>query len=393
MTPMRTTLLITALPALLAYPAGAVDFVRQIQLINGRNIVYDIPVGSKKGELLSKPIQGDGAIFQLYAYSDPVYSPYSVLDLNAGSTINANVSLDSHLVDLNILGMHLDITLGGDNSDQALPKQVAEKYVGAYIPEAVIVIQSLDPHRPPRTRADQPYSVSVMVRKLPDPGIEIPMGAPSKVVLRRDYKLYHPVLHIPSENGSGQGTYDEAFELSRNGSYLMPGVVQNLPGQEPTKVIGEETHSAYVAVDEGGKLAKIASATIQIWPVASAEIIGVPAGARFTNIPQNLETIFINPYPQSHTCARIYKTADPAPSARHIILSSETRLNEHAPPSHPLRRPLMNLEEAIDEDGEYTIEVVTVTPFDDGEPVILAEVSFEIDRILKVNGSLNFMEP
>ena len=50
--------------------------------------------------------------------------------------------------------------------------------------------------------------------------------------------------------------------------------------------------------------------------------------------------------------------------------------------------PLTVSESDVTEDGTYTIEVLTVTPFDQRRPERVTYVSFDIDRTIKVNGSL-----
>src|SRR5690606_2565755 len=153
-------------------------------------------------------------------------------------------------------------------------------------PEAVVRIESEDPHFPPRTRADRPYSASIAVSRLPLEGQEIPEGVPTKVTLDKSYKLYHPVLHIPSENGSGQGNYSESIEFRLNGTSGIPAIYQTLPGASPTKSIGEETFSAFVNVGANHARAKIGSSTIQIWPVCSAAIQGIEPGKVYPGAPE-----------------------------------------------------------------------------------------------------------
>ena len=237
--------------------AKAVDFIRQIQLISGQTVVYDIPISNATGTVRSKPIEGTGSIFQLYAYEDAAYSPYTVADVTVGNAVHANVSLGSNLVDVKALGLHLDINLGEDPSASSLPKLLAEKAVGSFIPEATVTLASADPYFPPRTRADQPYTVKIAISRLPvaRPDSQIPDSAPTKVRLERSYKLYHPTLRVPVENGSGQGSYGEAFEFTLNGTYSIPTVYQNLPGTSPTRVIGEESHSALIRLGSGSALA------------------------------------------------------------------------------------------------------------------------------------------
>jgi len=373
--------------ALSCSSAHAVDFIRQIQLIRGQTVVYDTPISWKTGDLRSQPLKGDGAIFQLYAYDDPALSPFTLADANLGQAVHANVSLDSHLVDVDALGIHLDIFLGDPADRSSLPKLLAEKAVGTYIPEAQVVITSEDTYYPPRTRADQPYQVSIHINKLPDPAsADIPPSAPTKVLVSRRYKLYHPTLHIPAPNGSGQGVYSQGLELKMNGSFSIPSLYQQLPGEQPTKSIGEETFSASVKVGNPSAEANIGAATIQVWPVATATIDGIPDNAKFLNVPENISAHLTDLYPDHVTYARIYKGVARLGADGNTIASSVVQHNTYAPQDAVI--PVTGLEEFIDTDGIYTVEVVTVTPFNHRQPERLAYATFEVDRTLEVRGSL-----
>ncbi len=387
---MKSSVTTAAIIALLSSPAGAVDFVRQIQLINGQTVVYDVPVAQTNGTVRSKPLQGDGAVFQLYAYEDPIYSPFTLLDAAIGGAVHANVSLSSHLVDLTILGIHLDINLGSDPSSSALPQLIAEKTVGAFIPQAAIVITSADPYFPPRTRADQPYSATIAISKLPTANAQVPEGVPTKVTLAKSYKLYEPTLHIPAENGSGQGSYDQGFEFSLNGTYSIPEIYQNLPGASPTKVIGEETFSASVKLGTGNSKATIGSSTVQIWPVCSAKIQGIEAGKRYSSPPQGGQVVLTDLYPDSVTYAQIYKGAPSLGSNGFRIPSSAFSINTFAPQNAVV--PLVDLVNGITEDGIYTIEVLTITPFNNRQPERIAYLSFDLKRSINVHATVTTME-
>jgi len=370
--------------------AKAVDFVRQIQLISGQTVVYDIPISSATGTVRSKPIEGNGSIFQLYAYEDQIYSPYTVADVNVGNVAHANVALGSNLVDLNVLGLHLNINLGEESSASSLPKLLAEKAVGSFIPQATVTLSSADPYFPPRTRADQPYRVKVAIDRLPVPGSEVPENVPTKVRLEKSYKLYHPTLHVPAENGSGQGSYSEAFEFNQNGTYTMPSVYQNLPGTSPTRVIGEESHSAYIRLGSGNALAKIGSSTIQIWPVSTAVIQGIQAGKLYYELPQQVQATLTDLYPDSVTYAQIYKGQPSLGRKGHTIPSSVFSINTFAPQNTVV--PLQDLIQGVTDDGDYTIEILTITPFNQRQPERVTHLTFQLKRNIKVNASMSTME-
>jgi len=368
--------------------AGAVDFIRQIQLINGRTVVYDTPIAQTTGTVRSKPLEGNGAIFQLYAYEDPIYSPFTLLDVAVGSVVHANVSLSSNLLDLTLLGIHLDINLGADPTGSSLPHLLAEKTIGAYIPEARISLSSADPYFPPRTRADQPYSASIAVSRLPVDTTDLPEGVPRKVTLARSYKLYERTLHVPAENGSGQGTYDQGYEFTKNGTFTFPTIYQALPGASPTKAIGEESFTASVKL--GNSQAAIGSATIQIWPVATAKIEGIEPGKRYLEAPPGAQIVLTELYPDSVTYAQIYP-GPPALGTNGIKLpSSVFSVNTFAPQNAVV--PLADLTVGLGEDGIYTIEVLTITPFNSRQPERIAYVSFDLKRTISIRAMSATME-
>ena len=373
-----------ALIAATVLPAAGVDFVRQIQLVQGQPVVYDMPVSGLNGQILSKPLEGDGAILQLYAYHDETYDPFSLLDVGVGSLAHVNVSLDSHLVDVDLLGIHLDVILGGSGEYQPLPQLIDEITVGSHLPEATLKLRSEDPYQPPRTRADRPFAMDLSIRKLAEPGN--PLGGISKVKLERDFKFYHPDLHVPYPNGAGQGSYDEIFEFTKNGDFFDPEIYQLLPAQSPTKACGEETFTARVPLGGSGREAAVASSTIQVWPVCDAVIENLESGKRYSGVPQQARVVCNELYPDSVTYAQIYKGQPVLGTQGQILGSSVVSFNTYDPQDAVV--PLTLSENDIKEDGTYTIEVLTVTPFDERRPERLAYVTFEIDRTIKVNGTL-----
>ena len=93
-----------------------------------------------------------------------------------------------------------------------------------------------------------------------------------------------------------------------------------------------------------------------------------------------------DPYPDSVTYAQIYKGQPELGTSGRIIGSSVVSFNTYAPQDAVV--PLTVSDADIKEDGTYTIEVLTVTPFDERRPERVTYVTFEIDRTIKVNGTL-----
>lgn len=381
---MKSSLLLPLAILFGLIPARAVDFIRQIQLVEGRTVVYDIPVTGNHGEVLSKPLDGDGAIFQLYVYEDEHYSPWSLLDLTAGNIAHANVSLDSHLLDLDVLGLHLDINFGDSGDEDPLPGLIDEKTVGIHLPEANLTLRSEDSYQPTRTRADRPYGYSLSLRKLADP--VDPRGGVTAAEVERSFKVYHPELYVPFPNGSGQGSYDEAFRFTRNGDFTDATVYQLLPFERPTKAVGEETFTARVPLGTTGGQVAIASATIQIWPLCEAAVQNIEAGKRYAAVPAEARVTFKDLYPDTVAYAQIYEGAPQLGRVGKVIGSSLVTFNTYSPQNAVV--PLSVADSDLGEDGIYTIEVLTVTPFNNRQPERVAHVSFEIDRTIQVRATL-----
>lgn len=374
----------TLLLCAMAMPAAAVDFVRQIQLVRGQSVIYDMPVTGTSGQVLSKPLDGDGAILQLYAFEDEAYNPWSLLDVNAGNLVHANVSLDSHLLDLDVLGIHLDLILGGGGEPEPVAQLLDEVAIGTYLPEATVTLRSEDPYQPPRTRADRPYTFTLSARKLADPAD--PRGGITKLRVDRDFKLYHPDLHVPFPNGVGQGSYDESYEFQRNGDFTDSAVYQSLPYERPTKAIGEESFTAKVPLGSTGSQVAIGSATIQIWPVSEATVENIMQGKRYTAVPADARVVFKDLYPDSVTYAQIYEGEPVLGKVGKVIGSSVVSYNTFEPQNAVV--PLSVPNSDLGADGTYTIEVLTTTPFNNRQPERVSYVSFVIDRTIQVRGNL-----
>ncbi|GAA5481428.1 hypothetical protein Hsar01_00637 [Haloferula sargassicola] len=368
-------------------PARATDFVRQIQLLEPGWVVYDIPVSGKTGEILSKPLEGEGAIFQLYAYQDETYDPFSLLDLNAGDEVHVNVSLDSHLVDADLLGIHLDGILGGSEDTGPMPRRLDEITVGTHLPTASVTLGSEDPCPTPRTRADRPYRMQLSIRNLAAPGD--PRGGIMRLTLERDFKFYHPDLHVPYPDGSGQGSYDQAWEFTRNGDFEDPTIYQALPAARPTKACGEETFAACVQLGEDRE-AVITSSKIQVWPVCDGIIEGIDPTHPYHAIPSEVRAVCHDLYPDSQTYVQIYPGSEILGTVGRVVASSVISYNTYAPQDAVL--PIEIDPADVESDGRYTLELLTVTPFDGRRPERVAHITFDLDRTIEVRGTLSTSE-
>lgn len=320
--------------------SASADFIRQIQTVNGSTVIYDMTITTDDGQVISKPLSAETAVFQLYA------------------------------------------TVSGANNTQTLEK-LDEKTVGTFLPTASVQILSADPYFPPRTRADQPYGVRISISGLKSSG----SAASTSVKTARSYKLYDPATY--AANGTG-GDYADTFNFKNNGTYVDNAILQRLPSDTPTKVSGEESFTVYLHPDVNAPQAELAKGTVQVWPVATAIIENIESGKRYMEAPKLGSISVRDIYPKSVTYAQVYKGVQKTGTTGTPIPSTVVSYNTYQPQNANLT--LSELESLLDEDGDYTVEVLTITPFNGGAPELLASTTFYLKRTIAVNGSVSTIE-
>lgn len=318
------------------------SFIRQIQIIGGAPVVSDISISSDSGQVMSKPVHADASVFQLYT----------------------NWRRDSETTEL----LKLD-----------------EKAVGTFFPEVVIETSSEDPHVPTTTRSDQPYEVRVTVAGLREEGT-VPEYART-VLVGRGYDMYSLGSFTPTGE---TGYYEDSWVAQTNGEFVDSAVMQRLPGSSLTRVAGAETYSVFTRPETGSSF-QLATAEVIVWPVAVAAFEGIEEGKTYSDLPAQSRVILRDAYPRSTTYARIHK-GRPEPGAEGTVISSTmTRFGSGGDESvvpQDATIPIGSLSDYITTEGEYTIEVMTVTPFNKGTPERLTAVSFLIDRTVEVRSAL-----
>lgn len=346
------------LPVLIGFGsslASALDFVRQIQVIDGATVVVDMDAAnsngleSATGEVTSSALVASNSVFQLWA-------AYTQAD-----NTTAIIKLD-------------------------------EKSVGTYLPTVSITTSSEDPFVPTCTRADRPYSytisVSGMLTGATDPGYT------KTVLTTRGYKLFSPVTQAPSGVADN---YSRMQDLYANGTYSSE-VYQQLPGASPTAAMGAENITAWIQPAAGSISRQLAVAEVLIWPVASATITGITEGERYLGFPQSGVMTLVNLYPRSTTYAQIYKGRQTLGTTGTIIPNTITSYGAGSEaPLQPQSTTVSTISldtvsDVLKEDGVYTIEILTVTPFNNGAPERLAYVTFDLDRTITVTGTLTTLE-
>lgn len=267
-------------------------------------------------------------------------------------------------------------------------------YVGTYVPVASVSIQSEDPYLPiRRTRADRPFSVDIEVSGL--------LNGASDPAASKSVKL---TRHVQSYGVGGTGinlNRSQAILLSQasintNGTQTLGYSLTSVPGADRSKVRGEERFTVFSIEDnrigsDGLSYlvpeTQISSQFIQIWPVADGSISGIAQNAmiRFA-LPQI--TLTLNDlYPDSTTYAQIYKGDPVLGTTGKVVPGSSLVINDSLPQNRVLA--ISNWDNVIMEDGRWTMELLTVTPFGVDR---LAHVTFNVDRTIEMNASVTTIE-
>ncbi|MCG8601764.1 MAG: hypothetical protein MI807_16610 [Verrucomicrobiales bacterium] len=313
------------------------NFIRQIQLPD--ELEWDVDVETEGSQQSELPINPNGARFELWTVkSDP---------------------LTSYLLDTT--------------------------YVNSYIPVSEVTISTEDPYEViPRTRADRPFSVNIVVDGLSsDP--EAPDAAKSVKLLR----------HVQSYGSTGDGSNINRSQatlltqgsLDSNGTHTLSYAVTSIPGGDRTKVRGEERFSVFSLEDYEAPESQLDSLFVQIWPMAESVFDGLSGGDIIKGRAPDFSISLIDLYPDSWTYAQVYKGVPQLGVNGTIVPGSTLLVDGTIPRTEEL--DVTDWDSVIREDGDYTMEIITVTPFGSDR---LAYISFTVERTIRFNGNVTSVE-
>ncbi|OYV04389.1 MAG: hypothetical protein CFE26_17170 [Verrucomicrobiales bacterium VVV1] len=258
------------------------------------------------------------------------------------------------------------------------------KLVGAYVPSATVAIRTEDPYAlVPRTRADRPFYVDVTTSGLLS-GASFPAASKSVTLFR----------HVQSYGAGGTGvgidrtqaTLLTQASIVTNGSQTLSYQVNSIPGSDRTAVRGEERFSVFSLADTVSNVpaSQLASQYVQIWPLARGSIDGITGNQKIRFAPPALTVTVNDLYPNSRVYVQIYKGASQLGMSGTIIPGSAIIVNDSVPQDRVIL--LKDYGSIFTEDGQWTMELVTSTPFGIDR---LSFVSFTVDRTIRVNGMIN----
>lgn len=270
-------------------------------------------------------------------------------------------------------------------SDMPEATLLDSSFVGTYIPVADVQIVTEDQTAAiPRTRVDRPFQVKLTVSGLLS-GDDAPDAAKQVTFLR----------HVQSygDGGTGatidrtQATLVSQSEITQNGTQTFSFSVTAVPGSPRTKVRGEETFSVYSLEDYQAPKSQISTQTVQIWPIADGSIAGIKQSQTIRYALPQLTVTANDLYPNSTTYVQVYKGNPQLGVTGKILPGSAVSINEAAPVSRTL--VVDKYDSVFDDDGLWTMELLTVTPFGIDR---LSYLSFTLDRKIKMNGSFTTLE-
>lgn len=261
-----------------------------------------------------------------------------------------------------------------------------QKLVGAYIPKADIKITTLDPYAHAlRTRVDQPFYVEIQVADLLT-GSGLPVSA-TKVLLEQHTQSYvnGEVSLEPAIVAANTPLYSSY--ISQNGSTILKFAASSLKANDPTKALGEEHFIVHALADGAITQSQIASAHVQVWPVASGTILGIKPGEELRYLIPTLQLNLNDLYPRSDTHLMVYEGV--------AINGVEGKLVK----SFPVDRDrsvttileVTELTDKIGADGTYTIALMSETVY--GTELLCAPITFNVKRTIVVNSmQVNFTD-
>ncbi len=335
-----------ALVGLFPSDARSENIVRQTQLSSG--VQYDFITGNDQGTAQSSlPIEEGGASYELFA---------------RGSAWDTNLYF-------------LD-----------------RKIVGFYLPKSEIILETEDQTHEwagangvRRTRADRPFSVAIRVWGLTPNDPEAPDAA-KKTLYTHTAQNYDDTY---TPNGNAEYTL-ASYYMGNSNPEITPVYTQLTPAS-PTKAMGIERFTVSTLKDETVRQTSIVDEKMLIvWPISEAFIEGMEPGAK---IRDNLPKIIVrykDLYPASLSYMQIYKGPENLGTVGTLIPSTQRWHNTTVPQNEVIS--LENWENLIPEDGTYTLEILSCTPFDNWQPERLSSVTFSVNRKIKLNGQVTTSE-
>ncbi len=277
------------------------------------------------------------------------------------------------------------------------------KIVGTYNPQALITIISEDDYVRgdpagstfvKRTRADRPFTVNIQLQGLVNGSSNT---AERYVYLGVQGKNYDPATY----SSLNQPQYLIEESNLENGIYTLGPLYHQLTSPTVSSGNGEQSFTIVRYASYNVPDTIIAQPKIEVWPVASANVSAIKVGQVFIDRIPSLVVTLENLYPDSRTYLQVYKGNQALGTPGKLVNGTEVRFGQFYNPDQTnistnvpqsLTVTVDDLSNYASDDGTYTLEVITHTPFFGRAAERLYHVTFEVDRVITSRGQLSTLE-
>lgn len=270
------------------------------------------------------------------------------------------------------------------------PYFLDEKTVSSYHPQATVKIVSSDPYEAiPRTRVDKPFSVEYTISGLVTDDPDVQDAAKSVIFDHRH--VQYPAGGTEADSKAKYTVHDHD-PVTTNGTHTLSNILSQIQSDNLPDARGEEIFTIYSNPDWGiaPDASMLASARVQVWPIAKGTISGINTSLDYSKLP-DINVNLVDLYPSSTTYVRLYKgspTSTPNPDTCVKVNTSYVIIDDVKPVNRDYI--LTELDKKIPDDATYTVELIHETPF--GADLLAQIYPLKIKRSIKINGSVNSSE-
>ncbi|RYD22558.1 MAG: hypothetical protein EOP88_07625 [Verrucomicrobiaceae bacterium] len=361
--------LLAALPVVAQDDPTYVNFIKQVQLTTPNNTeIYMSNIAPTGADPSPMPINPEGARFEIWTVRSSPNNSFLLQTVYAHG-LKATVVIDTE----DPWGKEPN-TDTFTNVTYANPTFATAKKMPKNAPAVVR-----------RTRADRPFKVYVEALGLKEATDATAAEAAKKVNFVRHLQSY-------GTNGTGNNidrsqailatpAQPQITQVGVQNPLVIP--VSSIAGADRRKLRGEETFSVWTIDNE-----KLSSDYLQIWPMTDGVLSGVTMNQVVKFAMPTVTFQYTDTYPGSQTFAQIYK-GEVRDNASGLIIPGSHKNNTSQIPENNLESTGSEFDRMFDSDGRWTIEILTVSPFD---TIRLHYVTITIDRTIEVNGSFTTIE-
>lgn len=358
-----------------------INLIKQVQLTTPSPVTYYMNGVNPAGSGVDSPehINPEGARFELWTVRS---SPNNSFQLQT-TYVSAFVPVATVVIDTEDPWGKEPSTETWSNVTYANPTYATAKIVPKNIPAAVR-----------RTRADRPFKVYVTTDGL------LNGASDPEVAKKLDFKRY---LQSYGAGGTGNNIDRTQAILATPAlpQFTFPNGPQaplvvslsSIAGADRRKLRGEETFSVWSLLDNSvpGRTIdpeKLSSDYVQIWPMTDGVLSGLTMNQTVRFAMPTVTFQYTDTYPGSQTFAQIYK-GEVRDNVSGLIVPGSHKNNTQQIPENNLESTGSEFDRMFDSDGRWTIEILTVSPFD---TIRLHYVTINVDRTIEVNGSFTTIE-